>query len=241
MRWLSIATISTARVRFPAVSRFLSPVQCTDRLWGPSYLVYNGYLGLFSPGIKGPGREVHHFQPSVRVKNGGVIPSLPRTSSWHKGLCPLFSRNSEKWRNCEIMHIAYRIPAYPYKNNHPSCTIETFLIDILDNYTKEIIWTFYFWVSPVLNYVSAMLWICIVEWRYSSAILNVDVGDCQISRPCLLTPSTHWLGGHQNRSGSCGENSFTAGNRLSYLESILIFKKVRNPVGKRWVVGIRYK
>jgi hypothetical protein len=44
-------------------------------MWGP---------GALSPGVKLPGREADHsFPSSGEVKNGGAIPPLPYTSSWH--------------------------------------------------------------------------------------------------------------------------------------------------------------
>jgi hypothetical protein len=40
--------------------------------------------GAHSPGIKWPGEEADHSPPSsAKVKNGGAIPPLPHTSSWH--------------------------------------------------------------------------------------------------------------------------------------------------------------
>jgi hypothetical protein len=37
-----------------------------------------------SPGVKRPGRETDRSLPSsAEVKNGGTIPPLPDTSSWH--------------------------------------------------------------------------------------------------------------------------------------------------------------
>jgi hypothetical protein len=37
----------------------------------------------FTPGVKGPGREVDHSPPSsAEVKNGGAISPFPHTSSW---------------------------------------------------------------------------------------------------------------------------------------------------------------
>jgi hypothetical protein len=43
---------------------FLYPL-CPDRLWGPPILLYNGYRGVLSPGVKArPGRDADHSPPS---------------------------------------------------------------------------------------------------------------------------------------------------------------------------------
>jgi hypothetical protein len=47
---------------------------------GPPILLYNGYQGALSLGVKQLGREADHSPPcNVEVKNGGVIPPLPQT------------------------------------------------------------------------------------------------------------------------------------------------------------------
>jgi hypothetical protein len=61
---------------------FSSP-QRPDRLSDPSSPLYNGYRGMFLPGVKGRGCEADLSPPSSdEVKNGGAIPPLPHTSSW---------------------------------------------------------------------------------------------------------------------------------------------------------------
>jgi hypothetical protein len=59
-------------VRSPAGARgfFLLPL-CPDRLWGPPSLLYNGYRGVLSPGVKArPGRDADHSPPSsAEVEN----------------------------------------------------------------------------------------------------------------------------------------------------------------------------
>jgi hypothetical protein len=77
------AQIWTGGVRFPAGARFFSP-QRSNWFWGPPRLQSNGYIRLFPPGERRPGREADHSSPSsTDIKNGGVIPPLPRRSSWH--------------------------------------------------------------------------------------------------------------------------------------------------------------
>jgi hypothetical protein len=62
---------------------FCTP-QRPDRVWGSPSHLSNGYHGLFSPGVKRPGREAAHSPPSrAEVRNGGAIPPLPYMSSWH--------------------------------------------------------------------------------------------------------------------------------------------------------------
>jgi hypothetical protein len=50
---------------------FVSYIINTDRLWGPPSLLYNGYRGVLSPGVKArPGRDADHSPPSsVEVEN----------------------------------------------------------------------------------------------------------------------------------------------------------------------------
>jgi hypothetical protein len=57
--------------------------QHPNRIWGPQYLLCNGYKGL-SPAVKRRGREADNSLPSTaEVQKGGAIPSLPHMSSWH--------------------------------------------------------------------------------------------------------------------------------------------------------------
>jgi hypothetical protein len=63
--------------------RILSTPQRPYRLRGPSSLLFNGYWGAVSPGVKRPGRGADHSSPSsAEVKNGVAMPPLPHTSSW---------------------------------------------------------------------------------------------------------------------------------------------------------------
>jgi hypothetical protein len=67
-----------ASVRVPVGSRiFLSPCR-PDRLWGQASLLSNGYRGLFSPGVKRPGREADHSPLAiVEVKKTRIYTSAP--------------------------------------------------------------------------------------------------------------------------------------------------------------------
>jgi hypothetical protein len=61
---------------------FFSTPQRPDRFWGPLNLLFNGYRGTLSPGVKRPERETDHSPPTnAEVKNGGDIHPLPHTSS----------------------------------------------------------------------------------------------------------------------------------------------------------------
>jgi hypothetical protein len=61
-----------------------STVETICRLWGLPSLLSNGYRGLFTLRVKRPGREADHSPPSsAGINNGGTIPPLPHTSSWH--------------------------------------------------------------------------------------------------------------------------------------------------------------
>jgi hypothetical protein len=56
-------------VRVPVGPRIFCSPNRTDRFWGPPNLLFNGYRGLFSPGVKRPGREAEHSPPtSAEVK-----------------------------------------------------------------------------------------------------------------------------------------------------------------------------
>jgi hypothetical protein len=51
---------------------------------GPTQLPIQWALGAFSLGVKWLGCEADHSPPSsAEVKNGGAVPPLPSTSSWH--------------------------------------------------------------------------------------------------------------------------------------------------------------
>jgi hypothetical protein len=65
-------------IRFPEVQNFslLHSVQTGSEAHPAPYTMGTG--GLFSLGVKRPGREVDHSPPSsAKVKNGGDIPPLP--------------------------------------------------------------------------------------------------------------------------------------------------------------------
>jgi hypothetical protein len=47
-------------VRVPGVLTSFSSPRRPDRLWGPPNLLYNGYRGAVSPGVKRPGREADY-------------------------------------------------------------------------------------------------------------------------------------------------------------------------------------
>jgi hypothetical protein len=50
---------------------------------GPTQPPIQWVFGTISPGIKQPGHEADHSPPSsAEVKNGGVIPLVPHTTSW---------------------------------------------------------------------------------------------------------------------------------------------------------------
>jgi hypothetical protein len=58
------------RGSIPAGPRDFSLLQCPERLWGPSSLIFNAYRRRFSPSVKRPEREYNHSPPSsVEVKN----------------------------------------------------------------------------------------------------------------------------------------------------------------------------
>jgi hypothetical protein len=58
--------------------------QRPDRLWVPPSLLYNGCRGPFPPGVKRPGCGADSSpQSCAEVKNGGAIPPLRHTLSWH--------------------------------------------------------------------------------------------------------------------------------------------------------------
>jgi hypothetical protein len=52
------------RVQVPVGSTIFSSPRRLDRLWGPSSLLSNGYLGALSPGVKRPGGEADHSTPT---------------------------------------------------------------------------------------------------------------------------------------------------------------------------------
>jgi hypothetical protein len=56
-------------VRVPVGSRIFSSPRRTDRHWGPSNLLSDGYRGAPSPGVTRLDREAHHSPPaSAEVK-----------------------------------------------------------------------------------------------------------------------------------------------------------------------------
>jgi hypothetical protein len=62
---------------------FLSSPQSLDRFYGRTILLSNGYQRQ-SLGIRRPGSEADNSLPSsAQVKNSGIIPPLPHTSSWY--------------------------------------------------------------------------------------------------------------------------------------------------------------
>jgi hypothetical protein len=65
---------------FSRDKRFFSCPQCQDRLWGPPSLLFNGYRGVLSTGVKRERRQADDSpSSSAEIKNGGSI--LPHTSS----------------------------------------------------------------------------------------------------------------------------------------------------------------
>jgi hypothetical protein len=78
------ATGCTVRIRFPVGTKDLFLVHSVNTGCGahpPSYLMSTGALSLE---VKRSGREAAHSHPSSdEAKNGGAIPPLLNTSSWH--------------------------------------------------------------------------------------------------------------------------------------------------------------
>jgi hypothetical protein len=69
------------RDRFPSGAIDFSS-QRPDRFSDPPSLVWNGYSGALSFGLKQPGLQTDHTSPSIaEVKNGGAIPALLHMSS----------------------------------------------------------------------------------------------------------------------------------------------------------------
>jgi hypothetical protein len=68
--------------------RHFSASQCSDWPSGPlSFLSNRMGAGCSFLGLKRPAREADHSPPSVaKVKNGGAIPPLHHTYSWHAQL-----------------------------------------------------------------------------------------------------------------------------------------------------------
>jgi hypothetical protein len=65
-------------VRVPVGSRIFSSPHRSHRLWGPPSFLYNGYWGLFPPGVKQQGREADHSPPaSAEVKKKWIYTSTP--------------------------------------------------------------------------------------------------------------------------------------------------------------------
>jgi hypothetical protein len=67
------------RVSIPGKSnRFFSPPDCPDLLWSSPRLLFNGYGGLYPPGVKRPGREADHSAPSnTEINNEWHCTSIP--------------------------------------------------------------------------------------------------------------------------------------------------------------------
>ena len=59
--------------------RFLSLPKCLASQWSPTSVFYNGYRGLFYPGVKRSEREADHL---ARLKMGGALPPLLHMPSW---------------------------------------------------------------------------------------------------------------------------------------------------------------
>jgi hypothetical protein len=80
---VDMATGWTARVRFPGVQHFLFSTASRPAL-GPIQPSVQWLPRDLSPEVKRLVREADHAPPSsAEVKNGGAIPPLPHTSSWH--------------------------------------------------------------------------------------------------------------------------------------------------------------
>jgi hypothetical protein len=73
-----------AGVLFPAGARDFSLFKASRPALGPTQPPMQWVPGVLSPGAKRPGREADCSPPSTAdVKNGGAIPALLNTSSWH--------------------------------------------------------------------------------------------------------------------------------------------------------------
>jgi hypothetical protein len=91
------AAVSTGGVSVPETKKFLSTPQRSNRLWGPSILLSNAYLGLFSLKVKQPGCEAENSPlPSAEVKNGRGIPPLPHIFVTVRELIDVYSENPTK-------------------------------------------------------------------------------------------------------------------------------------------------
>jgi hypothetical protein len=65
-------------VRVPVGQIILSSPRHPDQLWGPPNLLFNGYRGAISPGVKRPGREANNSPPaSAEVKKMWIYTSTP--------------------------------------------------------------------------------------------------------------------------------------------------------------------
>jgi hypothetical protein len=59
---------------------FFSAPQRSNRFSGSLRVIFNGYRGIFSRGVKRPRRKPNHSPPSsAEVKNGGSLPPFPHT------------------------------------------------------------------------------------------------------------------------------------------------------------------
>jgi hypothetical protein len=64
--------------RFPMESIIVFSSRRPDRLWGPRSLLFSGYRGDVSPGLKRQGREADHLPPtSAEVKKLWIYTSTP--------------------------------------------------------------------------------------------------------------------------------------------------------------------
>jgi len=56
--------------------RLFASLNCSCRLSGPPSLLFSGYRGFFSPGVKRPGREVDHSPPYSAKNEWSCTPAL---------------------------------------------------------------------------------------------------------------------------------------------------------------------
>jgi hypothetical protein len=76
--------------------RFLPSPQRPHQLQGPYSLLYHGYQGALSPGMKWPGRKTDHSPTSnAEVKNYGATPLLPINTTLLSLVSIYYSYNNE--------------------------------------------------------------------------------------------------------------------------------------------------
>jgi hypothetical protein len=81
---VGIATGWTVGAQFPARERDYSLLHSVQTGSGVHPASYPMDTGALYPGVKPPVHEADHSLPFVaEVENGGAIPPLPHTSSWH--------------------------------------------------------------------------------------------------------------------------------------------------------------